>query len=320
MVDSYNTLIYNFAPLDTHNIGFTAGFNTLNTNVIYSLNVNYQMQYRITNQLDLGDVYIDDMMASTLTIGSSFSIFWLTLSTGTVLNLLETTTNQVLFNYGSLTNAIVPGQDPLLNVQFTPPAAYQPLPSITYIYDIIQKTNISLAVNSAYSLPTIYTPFLYKIEALKFNAVLHWDFLSPSQTYFDMTFNSTVWLDRYWAINYSTEIKNTSIFLYFPENQQYFNGALGQQYTPFWQNLFDGFDVVDITSLEQCYFKVQDLHFSIVHYLNEWEVDITFDLARRIDTTRMVAFWEPSLYIEFKLNGSDTYPAYQKKFVPPQYQ
>ncbi len=318
IVDTFNSLIVNFAPEDTHNIGFNAGFNMIQTNINYNLNVNYEMQYRITNQTNLGDVYLDDLMERSLSIDTSFTLFWITFSTGTAFNLLETTTNTIEFNYDSLTNCIFPGRDPMLTVQFLPPPAYQPLPSMTYVYDILQQTNVSITFNSTYSLPPIYTPYLYKIEALKFNAVLHWDFLSPLNTYFDMTFNSTVWIDRYWALSYSTEIKNISIYRYFQSDEAYFYP--GDTVVDFWSNFADGLNFFDINSLEQCLFKVEDLHFSIIHYLNEWEMDITFDLARRIDTTRMIAFWEPSILIEFKLNGSDTYPSYQKNFVPPQYQ
>ncbi len=318
MIYTFNSLLTNSAPEDTHNIGVNAGFNTLQTNVVYNLNLNYSMQYRITNATDLGDVYIDDLMSRSLSVDTSLQLFWVTFSTGTAFDLLDTTTNTVLFDYDSLTNRIFPGRNPLLTVQFSPPSAFNPLPSMTYIYDILQQTNVSVTFTSAYSLPAIYTPFLYKIEALKFNAVLHWDFLSPRYTYFDLTFNSTVWLDRYWSLSYSTEIKNVSIYRYFPEDAQYFDP--GDTVVDFWPNLADGLDLIDVNSLEQCLFKVEDLHFSIVHYLNEWEMDITFDLARRIDTTRMIAFWEPSILIEFKLNGSDTYPSYQQNFVPARYQ
>ncbi len=316
-VYTFNSLLTNSAPEDTHNIGFYTGFNLFQTNVNYILNMNYSMQFRETNATNLGDVYIDDLMARSLSIDTSFTIFWISFSTGTMFNLLETTTNNVQFSYDSLTNSIELGRNPQLTVQFTPPSAYQPLPSMTYVYDILEKTNVSITFNSGYNLATIYTPIFYKIEALKFNAALHWDFLSPRDTYFDLTFSTTIWLDRYWSFNYSTEIKNTSIYRYFPENQQYF---VDESYVDFWQNVEDSFNVLDINALERSLFKVQYLHFALVHYLNEWEIDISFDLSRRIDTARLVAFWEPSLLIEFKLNGNDTYPSYQKKFVPPQYQ
>jgi hypothetical protein len=316
LFDSFNSLLINSPPQDYHNFWLKTGFNFLQNNVSYNLSLNYYLTYGIGNNVP--DYYIDNLMDRRFSINTSFAFYWLTLSTGTTLDLLETNGNYITWNYDSITNHILPGQSPMLTVQFSPPDAFSPLPSITYVYDILQNSNVTLDIRSSYKIQDMYSPYLYKLEALTFAATLHWDFESPRNTFFDFTINSTIWLDRYWSLNFSTEIKNTRIFRYFQENAQYLEP--GETIEQFWPNTLEGFNILDINSLEDCFFKIQDLHFSVVHYLNEWVMDINFDLFRRVDQVRLIAFWEPSLSIEFKLNGSDTYPAYQKKFVPPQYQ
>jgi hypothetical protein len=89
----------------------------------------------------------------------------------------------------------------------------------------------------------------------------------------------------------------------------------------FWKNFYDSVNVFDYEALKRGFFKIQGFHFDIVHYINEWEMTLNFDLNRRVDQYRMLAFWEPALKIEFKLSGTaDQFPPYEKKFVPEQYQ
>lgn len=307
-------------PLETsHTTSASWGFNLLNNNINYSLSANHQMRFRQTNNVD--DNYINNMIGRTLSVDTGLSLFWIKFSTGTSLDLLETKDRPLIWTFDELTNRILPGHNPKLTVTFAPSPAelYQPMPSFTYVYDILKKTNESFSINSTYSIKDVYPPFLYKIESLNFTTSLRWDFLSPRSTIFNMSFSTIIWLDRYWRMAFATSVVNSRIYRYFEENEPYFSS--GEYYVDFWQNLLDSINIFDYEALKRGFFKIQDLHFDLTHYLNEWEMHIQFNLSRRVDNTRMVAYWEPSIRIEFILSGtSDQFPPYEKKFVPEQYQ
>jgi hypothetical protein len=274
------------------------------------------MTFRITNGID--DIYKDNMIARTFSIDTRLVLYWVSFYTGTAFNLLETKTNNIVFTLDCLTNRILPGRNPKLTVQFSPPERFQPLPGITYIYDILKKTNERIIISSAYSIKDIYTPLIYWLESLSFSSSLNWDFLSPRSTLFTFNINTAIWLDRYWKLSFSTSVINSSIFRYFQENRQFF--AQGEYYVDFWQNLGDSLNIFNYEGLKRGFFKVQDLYFTLTHYLNEWRMDITFNITRHVDPVRLIAYWEPSIRIVFTLGESSPFPPYEKKFVPPQYQ
>ncbi len=314
---STGSLIPSSDPLKySHTTSLSSGFNLLENNINYSLSLQHSMTFRNTNGID--DVYIDNMIARTFSIDTHLVLYWVSFSTGTAFDLLETKTNVILFTFDSLTNRIQPGYNPILTVQFSPPQKFQPLPSITYLYDILKKTNEKITFSSTYSISDLYTPIIYWIESLSFTSSLNWDFLSPRSTLFLFNINTAFWLDRYWKLSFSTGVKNQNIFRYFQENRQYF--AQGETYVDFWQNLWDSINIFNYEGLKRGFFKIQDLNFTLTHYLNEWRMDIAFNIARRVDTTRQIAYWEPSIRIVFTLGDSSPFPPYEKKFVPAQYQ
>jgi len=50
---------------------------------------------------------------------------------------------------------------------------------------------------------------------------------------------------------------------------------------------------------------------------------IIFNLGRRIDNIKQIAFWEPYIGVAFTMKGSSAaniFPEFQKRFVPAEYQ
>lgn len=292
-----------------------SGISLLDGNLALGLSASLSMNYRLTNYAE--DVYIDNLLERSLSSSASLKIYWLTFGTGIRLNLLETKTNYITYTYTCFTNRIYPGYNPMLSVGFHPPAEYLPMPSIDYTYDIINQTNVSISASTSYSLSKLYNFIFYEIETLNFSSSLNWNFLSPRSTTFSFTFSTAIWFNPTWQLTFSTSVLNNRIYRYSKENAIRFNEA----YVEFWGNLKDSLNIFDYEGLKRGFFKIQSFDFGLVHYLNEWEMRLSFKLARRLDNLRMIAYWEPSLRIEFMLSGTqDQFPPYEKKFVPEQYQ
>lgn len=291
------------------------GISLLQGNLAFGLSAALSQSYRLTNGVD--DIYIDNLLNRSLSANSSLKFYWLTFGTSIALDLLETKTNYLTYTYQSFTNRILPGASPMLSVGFHPTPEFLPMPSIDYVYDIIKQTNVSISASTSYSLAKLYNFIFYEVETLNFTSSLVWNFLSPRSTIFTMTFSTVIWFNPTWQLTFSTSVLNNRIYRYSKENALRFN----EVYVEFWGNLKDSLNIFDYEGLKRGFFKIQSLNFNLVHYLNEWEMRLSFNLARRLDNSRMIAYWEPSLKIEFMLSGTqDQFPPYEKKFVPEQYQ
>ncbi|OHD55244.1 MAG: hypothetical protein A2Y33_16285 [Spirochaetes bacterium GWF1_51_8] len=312
----YQILRTTFAekPLEFyHTTTFGTGFKLAKGQIDFSLSASHNINYRQTNGVD--DIYLDNVILRNATLSASLTLFWFRASTGVTLDLLETKSNALELDFSDFTNRLRSGY-PMLSVSFTPP---QPIPTITYVYDILRNTNVSVDLSSSYTLKDIKIPLLYNLESMNFAVQFHYDFLSPRSTSFSLSFSMTLWIDKYWKLTFSTRIKNNNIFRYFDDNQKYF--LPGEYYVNFWDNLWDGINIFDYEGLKRSFFKIQGLNFDLVHDLDEWELHAIFNINRKVDTTKLVSYWEPEIRMEFRLVGSsEQFPPYSKKFVPAEYQ
>ena len=301
-------------PLEiNHATSLGTGFNLAKNEIVFTVGASHSITYRQTNGMN--DIYLDNIILRSASASSSLKIFWFSASTGLSLDLLETKSNMLELDYADFTNRLRSGF-PKLTLSFTPP---QPLPTISYVYDFIKQTNVSFDISSSYSLKDIKIPLLYNLESMNFSAQFHYDFLSPRQTYFTLSFSMTLWIDKYWKLTFSTRIKNTKIFRYFEDNQDIF--LAGEYYVNFWDNLWDGINIFDYEGLKRSFFKIQGLNFDLVHNLDEWELHAIFNINRKVDTVKLVSYWEPEIRLEFRLVGSsEQFPPYSHKFVPAEYQ
>lgn len=312
----------------SHNTSMGIGFGVLSEQFLNKLTLSHFIKYRLTN-IEQNDIYIDNMIERNLDLsyrGDFFKIYnsyIVGIAISTKLNILETKTNdektKIKWSYPEITNRIVSGYEPKLLLTFSPPSQFNPLPRITYSYDILKKTNEYYRLDSSYSLANIYDFIFYRIEVLNLSSSLYWDFLNPRKDLFNLNFNTTIWFDPTWKLTFSTYVINKNIHRYLkdynPPDKDYIN-------VDFWENLLDGLKIYDYNALKRSYFKVQQLSFNLTHYiLEEWELNIAFNITRRTDTTKLIAYWEPSILITFVLRGTtEQFPPYQKTFLPENYQ
>ena len=310
---------YSLSPLYYwHDTGIGSGVNLFENNLGLSLSGTHHIKYRNTNDVD--DVYLNNITERTAGANAVLKVTWFTFSTGTLLNILETKTNSLLYTYEDFTDRIVPGNNPQLKVSFKTPDPIQPQISADYTYDFILKTNVNADFSTEYKLQNIYDLLFYKIELLDIKSLLYWDFLTPRSTYFTLNFTTTLWFDRYWRMTYGTSVRNSYIYRYIREYTDLYNESYN--YTDFWENLQDSLSIWDYSRLQKGLFTIQAFHIDITHDLNEWEMKINFDLNRRVDNLNLVAYWEPTIMVQFYLRDDRTiqFPPYQRKFVPAQYQ
>jgi len=310
----------------THTTTFNPGGTFFNNQIKTDFSLTHYICYRLTNITDENDKYLNNVLERTLYLRYGINLFyfyskhWVSAYTETKLDILETKTNpKVIWDYPEITNRIVAGYSPKIKLSFSPSEEFNPLPSFTYVYDILKNTNESLSIQSRYSLRNIYDFLFYKIEILNIDSSLYWDFLNPRKDIFSMTFSTVVWFDRYWKLSFSTSSYNRNIYRYLkdynPPDKDFIH-------VDFWQNLIDSINIFDYEALKRGYFKVQQFNFVLTHYiLEEWELNISFNIQRKVETSRQIAYWEPSLLITFVLRGTtEQFPPYQKIFVPERYQ
>ncbi len=317
------------SPLNsTHTTSLSAGIGLLKDQIKNTYSISHYIQYRLTNE-NVDDIYINNVLDRRMDLGAQLQFFyvynnyWLSLSTFTKLNILETKTNdentKVHWRYPEITNRIIPGTSPKLYLSFTPASKFNPLPKITYVYDILRKTNESFSMSSTYSVNNIYNFIFYRWEILNLSSSLYWDYLNPKNDKFYLGLSTTVWFNRDWKLTFATAVVNRNIYKYLkdynPPDKDYIQ-------VDFWENLLDGLKIYDYDALKRSYFKVQQLNFSLTHYiLDEWELNIAFNIVRRTDTVRLIAYWEPSIFITFVLRGtSEQFPPYKKIFLPEEFQ
>ncbi|MGC8765662.1 MAG: hypothetical protein ACP5QT_07225 [Brevinematia bacterium] len=316
-------------PLNmTHTTSLNFGLGILQNQLKNTYSLSHYIQYRLTNE-EVNDIYINNVLERTLSLETGLSFFyvynnyWLSLNTSTKLNILDTKTNdettRVNWHYPEITNRITPGSSPKLSLSFTPASVFNPLPKITYVYDILKNTNESFRIDSTYSINNIYNFIFYRIEVLNLSSYLYWDYLNPKKDEFSLTFSTAVWFNTDWRLTFSTAVVNRNIYKYLkdynPPDKDYIQ-------VDFWDNFLDGLKIYDYDALKRSYFKVQQLNFVLTHYiLEEWELNISFSITRKTDENRLIAYWEPSILITFMLRGtSEQFPPYQKTFLPEDYQ
>ncbi len=314
----------------THTTTMSAGWNILKNQVNMSINATHFINYRLTN--GMYDQYLDNRISRTLKLGANAKFYWLSASTGVKYDInITTNTNRrtIDWTWDGLTNRIEGGH-PQLSLKFTlphdiPAIGIKNIPNLnlSYTYDLLDQTNLIFNLSSSYSLKSFTLPFVKKVDVLAFSTSYHHDFLNLRNNRFRLSFNTTLWFNKYWKLSFQTATVNNKIYRYFsdfmmdPANQI----SVTDIYTEFWGNLADSINIFDYDALRRGLFKVQSLSFDLVHYLDEWEMHAIFNVNRRKDVALRIAYWEPEIRVEFKLAGSsDQLPPYSKKFVPVQYQ
>lgn len=308
---------YAATPLEyTHNTSLRTGFNMFKDNLDYSISGSHFIKYRITNDVD--DIILNNITQRQLTANTALKITWLSASTGFTLDIMETKTNYFALTMDNFTNRLTPIGTIPLTLAFSPPNQFNPLPVITYNYDLIKQTNLTLDVNSQYSIVKTYGLVVYEISNLTFASSFHWDFLNPINSIFNLNVNLSMLFNPYWSLSFQTVVQNTRLYQYFKDNVARYQ----QPYIEFWGNLLDSVNILDYDALKRGNFKIQKYQFELDHYLNEWVMSLSFSLTRQEDPTAQILFWEPQITITFKtseLNGIG-FPDYNKKFVPARYQ
>lgn len=287
---------------------------------VWNLTGTHSIQYRLTN--DVVDMYIDNIMSRGIGLNTDLKVIkhtsghWLSFATSTALNMLELKTNYFQFTFTSITNHINPGSEPRLTISFSPPSTLAPMPSASFVYDILKQTNVNFNLYSSYSLSDIYDFVVYRIQTLSFSSSLYWDFLYPRNDNFNMSISTSLWFDPYWKLDFSTSIRNTHIYRYLDSSTSLYN----EPQVGFVSNFIDSINIFNYEGLKRGYFKLQGITFGLTHYLNEWTMTLNFGLNRISQNALKIAYWEPSIRIEFKLDGtSDSFPPYYRKFVPKKY-
>ncbi|URA10076.1 LPS-assembly protein LptD [Thermospira aquatica] len=306
--------IYQLAPREySHAVSVSAGANWLSNIMVYSLSYSYQTTYRITNGIE--DDYINNQIRETMNLSTSLGLWWFSFSTGITMDTLNRKTSRMDWHYPALTNRIV-GSVVLENA-FTPVTPWTYIPQIRYRYDLLRQTNLSLSLSSFATLSTWYLPFLYKVDTFAYKADLFIDYLSPRSSFFSLNLGIVLWPQKYWKVDFTTQIINRKLYRYDYEACGKFN----EPYVDFWQNLRDGLSIFDYQALKRSFFQLQALNFAITHYINEWEMRVGFTLQRQLDTLRRIAYWEPQIRVEFMLSGTrDQFPPYTKRFIPEELQ
>lgn len=306
--------IYQTMPREySHTLNTSAGVNWLSNIVVYRLTYAYQTAYRITNGVE--DDYLNNQIRETMSLSTSLGVWWFSSSTGVSLDTLTRRNSRIIWRYPEITNRIL-GSVVLENA-FVPVAPWTFIPSIRHRYDLLKQTNLSLSMASFSTLSTLYPPFWYKIDMLTYRADLLIDYLSPRSSYFSLSFGTVIWLQKYWKLDFTTQVVNRKLYRY----DYKACGRFNEPYVDFWKNLWDGINIFDYEGLQRSFFKIQALNFGITHYLNEWEMRVGFTIQRQLDTLRRIAYWEPQLRVEFMLSGTrDQFPPYTKRFVPPELQ
>lgn len=297
----------------SHSSSFKTGFSMFQKNLSFDINLGNTMRFRITN--DVNDIYLNNKLEQRLTATTGVKAWWFTAGTSVHLDLLETRSNALELDYTGITNRFVGNAHPRLNLGLTLPENYL---AASYIYDLIDSTNVNLRVNSKLALRNLAVPLLYELTSLNLDLNFYYDFLQKTSSIFTLNISMDIRLTKYWRLNFNTAVKNNQVYRYFVRNPAEL--PEGVSVLNFWEDLGDSLKIWDYEALKRGSFKIQGLHFNLSHDLDEWVLNLQFNVNRRIDTVRLFAYWEPSIRVEFQLNGSsDQFPPYEYKFVPDQY-
>ncbi len=327
-----------------------------------SLTANWNLRFRepteeqqsiIDNDPD--DIYFGkDKIYDRVTLGAKARIFWFNLGTETTIDILETTTNDSSYTFvpvtgDSFTNKFIGGYPKLL-VEFSPDADFYYLPKAVYRYNLFEQSRAVMVTNGDgdiipsiyredksfnlevswdvrlknYQIPALY-PFIYELSEFGFVLQYYEDYINVRNSYLSLNFVLGVKFTKYWTFRFSSQMLNSKLYLY--RSGGMFNGeyilAPGENYKPFWEDLWDGLSIWDQEALKESSFKLQSLNFELIHDLDSWDMRVIFNLGRRVDDVKQVAFWEPYIGVAFTMKGSSTasiFPEFQKRFVPSEYQ
>lgn len=303
---------------------------------------------------DTQNIYIGNRIFDRLTFGAKTRLFWFYIGTEATLDILETTTNNVADNFrpiagSSFTNRFIGGYPKLL-IEFTPDSKYHYIPKLTYRYNLFEESRKSVYTNSAnvviptilredksfnlellwdvrlrnYQIPALY-PFIYELSEFGFVFQYYQDFVNIRNSYLRLDFSVGFKFTKYLTFKFTSQMLNNKIYLYYKDGA--YNGeptlAPGEVSKDFFTDLGDGLKIWDQDALKRSSFKLQALSFELIHDLDTWDMRVIFNLGRRVDSVKQVAFWEPYIGVAFTMKGSnaaDIFPEFQRRFVSAEYQ
>lgn len=302
---------------------------------------------------DPNNIYINNRIYDRITVAAKTQFFWLHIGTEATIDILETTTNNNPNNFrpiagSSFTNRFIGGYPKLL-VEFKPSSDYHYIPKFTYRYNLFEESQYGVITNSSgdispttlrsdksfnfeflwdlrlknYQIPALY-PFIYELSEIGFVLQYYQDFINVRNSYLRLDFTFGVKFTKYLTFRFTSRMLNNKIYLYYGGT---FNGqqilAPGEVPKNFWDDLADGLRIWDQSALKRSSFKLQSLNFELIHDLDTWDMRVIFNLGRRVDDVKQIAFWEPYIGVAFTMKGSnaaDIFPEFQKRFVPAEYQ
>ncbi len=309
---------------------------------------------------DSQNIYIGNRIFDRMTIGAKTKVFWLSIGMEATIDILETTTNELANNFrpitgSSFTNRFIGGYPKLL-VEFNPDSKYHYIPKLTYRYNLFEESRSAVYTNDPpmpgdppeivptvlradksfslemlwdvrlknYQIPALY-PFIYELSEFGFVMQYYHDFVNVRNSFLRIDFAIGVKFTKYLTFRFSSQMLNNKIYLYYADGV--YNGqqilAPGETSKDFWGDLGDGLKIWDQDALKRSSFKLQSLNFELIHDLNTWDMRVIFNLGRRVDSVKQIAFWEPYIGVAFTMKGSnaaDVFPEFQKRFVPAEYQ
>ncbi|MGL5955070.1 MAG: hypothetical protein ACRC0X_00470 [Brevinema sp.] len=322
--------------------------------------INWNLRHRIPTEQqqqiidqDENNIYFDNKIYDRLTLGAKARVFWFNIGTEATVDILNTKTNNMEDNFrplagASFTNRFIGGYPKLL-LEFTPDSKYHYLPKLIYRYNLFEKSRAVIVTNNNneiiptvlrkdksfnleflwdvrlrnYQIPALY-PFIYEISEFGFVLQYYQDFINIRNSYLRFDFVIGLKFTKYLTFRFSSQMLNEKIYLYYGG---VYNGeailAPGEVPKNFFQDLWNGLKIWDTQSLQNSSFKLQALNFELIHDLDTWDMRIIFNLGRRVDDIKQVAFWEPYIGIAFTMKGSnaaDIFPEFQRRFVPAEYQ
>ena len=316
-------------------------------------------QQRVING-NTQNIYIGNRIFDRLTVGAKTRLFWFYVGTEATIDILETTTNELANNFrpiagSSFTNRFVGGYPKLL-VEFTPDSKYHYIPRLSYRYNLFEESRNGVYTNDPavpggppeivptvlranksfsleavwdvrlknYQIPALY-PFIYELSEFGFVLQYYQDFVNVRNSFIRLDFSIGIKFTKYLTFRFSSQMLNNKIYLYYAGGV--FNGqqilAPGEKSKDFWDDLGDGLKIWDQDALKRSSFKLQSLNFELIHDLDTWDMRLIFNLGRRVDNVKQIAFWEPYIGVAFTMKGSsaaDIFPEFQKRFVPAEYQ
>ncbi|MGL4677311.1 MAG: hypothetical protein ACRCWI_06555 [Brevinema sp.] len=303
---------------------------------------------------DTNNIYFDNKIYDRLTLGAKARVFWFNIGTEATVDILNTKTNNSEENFrplagASFTNRFVGGYPKLL-FEFTPDSKYHYLPKLVYRYNLFEKARIGIVTNHNneilptvfrtdksfnleflwdvrlrnYQIPALY-PFIYELSEFGFVLQYYQDFINVRNSYLRLDFVIGVKFTKYLTFRFSSQMLNEKIYLYYKNG--IYNGesilAPGENPKNFFGDLWNGLKIWDVQSLQSSSFKLQALNFELIHDLDTWDMRIIFNLGRRVDEIKQVAFWEPYVGVAFTMKGANAaniFPEFQRRFVPAEYQ